>query len=160
MVDRRYISREMSSSGLQTPQAPPTSAQQPWEGETMTELNPDRSNISNKTRVTVAQVDETFEYLRDYGVLVCKEHGYGVRVLDDHLKRQHRTTVSERKAIAVHFKDCPIRPPAEVPLPPPLEPPFDCLGAPKRAHICDEEECDELSISRDAIRMHSNKVHN
>ena len=80
-------------------------------------------------------------------------------MLEDHLKRQHRTTISDRKAIAAHFINCPIRHLDQVPLPPRLGPPFDCLGVPKRAYICDEEECDELSISRDAIRMHSNKVH-
>ena len=57
------------------------------------------------------------------------------------------------------FAYCPIRPPYQVPLPPSLEPPFDYLGTPKRAYICDEEECDTLSVSRDKIRIHCNKVH-
>ena len=120
---------------------------------------PVRSDAANKTRVTVDKVDAVFEYLGDYGVLVCKEHGYAVRALDDHLKRLHRTTVAGRKAIAAHLTDRPILHPTQVPLPPPLEPPFDCLGPPKRAYICDEDECDELSINRDVIRIHCNRAH-
>ena len=30
---------------------------------------------------------------------------------------------------------------------------------PKRAYICNEEECNKLSVSRDAIRKHCNKAH-
>ncbi|TKA75572.1 hypothetical protein B0A55_07939 [Friedmanniomyces simplex] len=49
--------------------------------------------------------------------------------------------------------------PARVILPPLLEQPFECLGQLKRAYFCDEDECHELSISRDAIRKHCNKAH-
>ncbi|KAK5162703.1 uncharacterized protein LTR77_011238 [Saxophila tyrrhenica] len=121
----------------------------------------DRQYLTNMrpTQVTVEKVDEVFEYLGDYSVLVCKQHCYAVRALEDHLKRLHRTSVSDRKAIVAYFIDFPLLPPAQVLLPPPLEPPFNCLGPPKRAYICDEEECEELSVNRDVIRIHCNRVH-
>lgn len=118
-----------------------------------------QNNAANRTKVTVEKVDEVFEYLQDYGVLVCKQHGYAVRALEDHLKRLHRTTVSDRKAIAAHFDNCPTLQPAQVLLPPPLELPFDYLGPPKRAYICNKEECNELSVNRNVIRIHCNRVH-
>ena len=152
-VDKCYTRRKMALSG---PPTLPTSVQQRQIDDTPTTQS---SGKIYKSQVTVEQVDGVFEYLREYSVLVCKEHSYAIQGLEEHLKRLHRTTARDRKAIVAHFRHCPRSQPAEVPLPPPLEPPFDCLGPPKRAYICDEEECDELSVSRDVIRKHCNKVH-
>ena len=149
----------MASSARNSPRKSPTSALHSPITDSTTTQTTAQNNATNKTQVTVERVNEVFEYLREYGVLVCKEHGYAVRALEDHLKRLHRTTASDRKVIAAHFIDCPTLQPAQVPLPPPLEPPFDCLGPPKRAYICDGEECEELSVNRDVIRIHCNRAH-
>lgn len=112
VVDRCGAGRKMASSRRNTLQTLPTPARQLQASGIGTAQTPARSNATNKTAVTIAQVDNVFEYLRDYGVLVCKEQGYAVRSLDDHLKRQHRTTVGERKAIVARFAHCPISQPA------------------------------------------------
>ena len=111
-------------------------------------------------QVTVQNAGKVFKYLLAYRVLVCKIHCHAVRDLDDHLKRQHRTAAAERREIVSHFTHNERLPLAQVALPPPLEPPFDCLSTPKRVYICKEPECKELSISYNAIRKHYNKKHN
>lgn len=146
----------MAASGRNSPQTPPTSVVQ-LQTNNVQPLA--RSHTTNRTSVTLERVDEVFEYLRDYSVLVCKEHGYAIRALEDHLKRLHRTSISDRKAIVAHFAKDVVLPPRDVPLPPPLSAPLSCLGLPKRAFICDEEDCNELSVSRDVIRIHCNKAH-
>ena len=115
--------------------------------------------VAAREAITLDTVDSAFTYLQEYRVLVCTAHGYAVRELDDHLKRLHRTNIATRREILAHFEDLQIAKPADVPQPPPLEAPFSCLAPPKQAFICDEEECNELSISRDVIRKHCNRVH-
>jgi len=143
----------MAGSGRKTP---PQELQTSQLGQPSREQ---RNTLTENIQVTAQNADEVFEYLPRYKVLVCKTHRYAVRDLDEHLKRLHKTAIAERRAITSHFADCERIGHAQVTLPPPLEPPFDCLGTPKRAYICEEPECEELSTSRDAIRIHCNKKH-
>ncbi|KAI6805758.1 hypothetical protein KC342_g19029, partial [Hortaea werneckii] len=115
--------------------------------------------VTVNTPITAQNACEVFEYLPAHKVLVCRAHCYAIRDLDEHLKRLHKTAAPERRAIVSHFKDYERVAPAQVPLPPPLEAPFDCLGAPQRAYICEEPECEVLSVSRDGIRKHCNNKH-
>ncbi|KAI7371326.1 hypothetical protein KC328_g17564, partial [Hortaea werneckii] len=117
------------------------------------------NTVTVNTPITAQNACEVFEYLPAHKVLVCRAHCYAIRDLDEHLKRLHKTAAPERRAIVSHFKDYERVAPAQVPLPPPLEAPFDCLGAPQRAYICEEPECEVLSVSRDGIRKHCNNKH-
>ena len=49
--------------------------------------------------------------------------------------------------------------PIDVALPPPFGPPFEVLGEPLDAFLCEEEECGVISRSRTQIGQHCNKEH-
>lgn len=60
---------------------------------------------------------QTFEYLTDFKILVCKEHGYGLRNLKRHLLEHHAYHRHMRDAVAEHFAGWEITFPEEVALP-------------------------------------------
>jgi superfamily II DNA helicase RecQ len=92
-------------------------------------------------------------------VLICREHHYAVRNLDLHLRDAHTVTAKDRRLIVDKYATLSLAKPAEVPLPPPLRPPFEALGRPVNALHCAEEECGFISINRTNMRMHCNKEH-
>lgn len=80
-------------------------------------------------------------------MLICREHRYAVRNLDLHLRDAHTVTANDRRLIVDKYAALPLAKPAEVPLPPPLGPPFKALGRPIDAVHCDEEDCGFISTS-------------
>ena len=62
-------------------------------------------------------------------------------------------------AIAELYSQHNIREPKDVSLPAPLQAPIQYLRAPRQAYICEEPECEYISISRDEIRKHCNRIH-
>lgn len=90
-------------------------------------------------------------YYEEFGVLICRKHSYAVRNLENHLRIYHPGSKKDRKSVIALFQNCTLHEPAAVPLPRPLEAPFDALGKPKRAWICEEPECEEISVNSSAI---------
>lgn len=114
---------------------------------------------NGRSIITTDTVDRFLHYIPEYKVLVCKEHCYALRNLDLHLRDSHTIAVGDRRAIAGRYAALSLAKPAEVPLPPPLSPPFEALGQPMDGILCDEEECGFISINRTRMRMHCNKEH-
>jgi superfamily II DNA helicase RecQ len=123
----------------------------------------DSDNNANKLltgeKLTIENAGRFLKYEEDFGVLICAVHGYAVRNLENHLRVYHLGSKKEKKAVLNLYKNYDIREPTSVPLPPPLQEPFAALGKPKKAYICDEPECEEISINRNCIRIHCNKAH-
>lgn len=122
----------------------------------------DANTLRDGKKITVENARQFLKYEEIFGVLICsyKHHCYAVRNLENHLRLYHLGSTKDRKDVLELFRECRLRDPSSVPLPAPLSEPFAALGKPKKAFICDEPECEEISISRDNIRKHCNKAHN
>src|SRR3954467_8783388 len=90
-----------------------------------------RRKVRDKnSSLTVENAEEHFYYLRDYKVLICREHTTGVQNLHTHLRDHHAVSAKERKAIVEKYSYWWIKKPDEVQLPRPMGPPFKVLGKP------------------------------
>jgi hypothetical protein len=101
----------------------------------------DREALETGLKITTENANRFLEYHEAYGVLICVTHGYAVRNLTDHLKRNHISSKKERSEVVKQHKSLLLRTAKEVMLPPPLGEPFPVLGRPQRAFICREPEC-------------------
>ena len=123
-----------------------------------------KTTASNRTRssltVTIENVEEIFDWQPEYGIIICRDHGYAVGGVAQHLRLYHSGKDVDKKAVVERYSNHILRSPKDVPLPPPLERPFDALRKPQKGFICDEPECERVSVSRDEIRKHCNKEHN
>lgn len=90
-------------------------------------------------------------------MLFCVHHACGVRNLKTHLRDYHTGSMATKKAVVQRYAGLRITAPKEVRVPPPMHEPFAVLGRPKKAYVCDEEDCPFVSVSRDAVRMHCNR---
>ena len=115
--------------------------------------------LETGTKITTENAGRFLEYHETYGVLICVKHGYAVRNLADHLSRNHTGSKKERSEVIKRYKSLVLNHARDAPLPPPLEQPFSALGKPQRGFICQEPECQYISINRDGIRIHCNKQH-
>lgn len=115
--------------------------------------------ITAPSDVVADNIEELLYYNPDYKVLVCKGYGYALQNLEHHLQDYHLITLRTRKATVRKYAHCQVLGPASVRLPPPLKAPFSVLGRPIDALLCEEEECDFISINRSAIAKHCNKAH-
>ena len=96
------------------------------------------------------------EYFR---VLICKEHKHAIQNLDEHLRKHHSIDSKARRQVVQRYSSLALLEPQDVPLPEPLRQPFEALGKPIRALICEEEECEYITINRSVIGQHCNKTH-
>ena len=110
-------------------------------------------------KITTDNASRFLEYHEAYGVLICVKHGYAVRNLADHLSRNHIGSKKERGEVIKRYKSLVLNQARDILLPPPLEQPFLALGEPQRGFICQEPECQHISISRKGIRLHCNQKH-
>jgi hypothetical protein len=110
-------------------------------------------------KITTDNASRFLEYHKAYGVLICVKHGYAVRNLADHLSRNHIGSKKERGEVIKRYKSLVLNQARDTLLPLPLEQPFLALGEPQRGFICQEPECQHISISRKGIRLHCNQKH-
>jgi hypothetical protein len=129
-----------------------------------------RACRSKKTRtltgaaaLTLENVEEHFSFLREYGVLVCKEHATGIQNVDVHLLRQHAVSSEERRAIREHVcQQWSIKLAKDVELPAPFRPPFQELGEPLDAFQCKYDgDCSFTfcTVNINALRIHIKQKH-
>jgi len=112
--------------------------------------------------LTLENCVQVFEYLPEYQILICKEHGGAVYSWKRHIRKEHAGTAKELKAVIEKFSALKLLHPSKVLLPPKFIAPFKALGEPLDAFLCDgdnNEECDYISIHRNGIAQHCNKVH-
>jgi hypothetical protein len=99
---------------------------------------------------------ETFQYLRECELIVCREHGYALRNLDRHLREYHTYPRSVRKTIAQRFSGVPWVVPENATLPEAYGPPVEAIAPPRVGFLCDEEDCGFISVSRTRTAQHCN----
>lgn len=75
------------------------------------------------------------------------------------LSGYQKTAAAKPLTITSHFVHCDGAKLDDVQLPLPLKPLSKYLRSPNHAYICEMSGCEELSVSRDAIRRHRNKKH-
>ena len=109
---------------------------------------------------SVEEAVERFEYLSDYEVLVCKDHGFGLRSLKRHLLEQHTYPKTVRDAIIERYGELNVINPEDVMLPTATIDPIDCLQAPKLALRCAGwagQACGFISTSKERVARHCNE---
>ncbi|KAF4546948.1 Orsellinic acid-like protein [Elsinoe fawcettii] len=109
--------------------------------------------------ITPANVHEILQYEPRFKVIICTTHKAAIRGLAKHLNRHHVASSAHKKYIVDKYSQYEVVDPRNVPLPEPLGPAFGSLGRPLQAYICEEEECEELSVSRDRISKHCRQNH-
>ena len=115
--------------------------------------------LETRLKITTHNADQFLEYHEAYSVLICVKHGYAVRNLAHHLSRNHIGSKKERGEVTKRYKSLVLSHARDTLLPPPLEQPFPALGKPQKGFICQEPECQYISISRKGIRLHCNQKH-
>ena len=101
-----------------------------------------------------------YEYLDEHKILVCKEHGFGLRNLRRHLLEQHSYSKYARDAIIERFGHLDIINPEDAPLPPSGVEPFESLLSPKIALRCAGwagQACEFTSTSKKRLARHCNE---
>lgn len=111
---------------------------------------------SSQRSATGATAVDAFEYLEEYKLIICKEHGYAVQNLKSHLQQYHVFHRDIRKTILQKFNALPLAQPHEATLPHAYGPPMDCLASPQRGFQCEEKDCRWISSSRAKIAEHAN----
>lgn len=131
-----------------------------WDSRTDVPLRAANSDASPSPSRATAEYDiyDPLRYLPRFKVIVCRDHG-GVRDWSKHLRVFHGTDAARRKVLARKYERVEVLKPIDVPLPPPFGPPFEVLGEPLDAFLCEEEECGVISTSRTRIGQHCNKKH-
>jgi len=113
----------------------------------------------SSSRITLENADKYLCHLERYMVLVCSEHATGIRNLNTHLRDHHATSAKERKAIVEKYSCFQVKRPEEANLPRPMGLPFKVLGEPLNGFRCAKEDCEKITISVEALRMHCKKEH-
>jgi hypothetical protein len=99
---------------------------------------------------------ETFTYLEEHKLIVCREHGYALRNLDRHLVDYHVYPRSVRRTISRRFNGVAFVVPEDAPLPKAYGAPIEAIAPPRVGFLCDEAECGFISISRTRTAQHCN----
>jgi Lhr-like helicase len=103
---------------------------------------------------------QTFEYLENFKILVCREHGYGLRNLKRHMLEHHAYHRHVRDAIVEHFAACEVACPEEATLPTCAIDPIECLQPPRMGLRCEGwegEACGFVSTSKEKMSRHCNQ---
>jgi hypothetical protein len=119
----------------------------------------DREALETGLEITIENANRFLKYYEAYRVLICVTHGYAVRNLADHLKRNHISSKKEQSDVVKQHKSLLLKTAKEVPLLPPLGEPFLALGRLQRAFIYREPECQYISAYPNGIRIHCNQMH-
>jgi hypothetical protein len=117
-------------------------------------------NMTTTDTNATEEAAQGFEYLSDYGILVCKEHGFGLRNLRRHLLEQHAYSRHARDVIIERFGSLNIVNPEDAPLPTSAVEPFECLRAPRAALRCAGwagQACEFTSTSKERLARHCNE---
>lgn len=72
-------------------------------------------------------------YEEQFKVLICKEHGYALQNLAEHLRKHHAVNAQDRQQIVQEYSNFELLRPQDVPLPEPIGKPFDSLRKPVKA---------------------------
>ena len=121
--------------------------------------NATRWRTQSTLEITLENAGEILEWQPDYGIIICRDHGYAVGSVAQHLRVYHPGKDIEKKAVIELFSQYVLCRPKDVLRPPPLKQPFDALGTPRKGFVCEEPECERITVSRDEIRKHCNKEH-
>jgi hypothetical protein len=124
-----------------------------------TDSDKDVDTVRTGQKITTENSDRFLQYEDGFGVLICAVHGYAVRDLAYHFQKYHTGSGKEKSAVVKKLEHYQLREPKAVLLPSLLGVPFESLRKPKKAYICDEPECEKISINRNGIRIHCNIDH-
>lgn len=125
--------------------------------DTVTTVIPCAMEVIWSTQCQEAAAIGRFQYLEDYELIICREHGYALRNMNRHLLDYHTYPRDVRKAIIQRFNGLPCRLPEHARLPKAFGSPVDTIAAPRRGFACEEEECNFISTCRTRIAQHCNR---
>jgi hypothetical protein len=120
-------------------------------------------HISEMPALTAASEGEAidlFEYLPGFKALVCKQHGFGLRSLQRHLRDYHSYSTEIRNAVVRRFEGLDIIAPDDIPLPEKAIGSIASLQSPRLAYRCKGWEglpCSFISINKGNTSRHCNQ---
>ena len=82
--------------------------------------NTARSRLQSSLAITVENADEVLEWQPEYGIIICRDHGYAIGGVAQHLRLYHTGKDIEKKAVVELFSEYVLRRPKDVLLPLPL----------------------------------------
>jgi hypothetical protein len=109
---------------------------------------------------SIEAIKDTIRYLREYNVLVCKQHATAIQNLDAHLRDQHAIARKLREEIVRSYQHKWAQCQEDIKTPAPLGLLIDELGAPLDGLQCAEEDCNFITVNQDGLRKHRKSVHN
>jgi hypothetical protein len=109
---------------------------------------------------SIEAIKDTIRYLREYNVLVCKQHATAIQNLDAHLRDQHAIARKLREEIVRSYQHKWAQCREDIKTPAPLGLLIDELGAPLDGLQCAEEDCNFITVNQDGLRKHRKSVHN
>jgi superfamily II DNA helicase RecQ len=101
--------------------------------------------------------DTFFCFLREFGVLVCKQHRTGIINLDRHLREQHGTPIALRRQVVDYFSQFSTVDPSAIKLPEQPASLVQELGAPLDGMKC--KACSFITVSIGNMKTHCKKSH-
>jgi hypothetical protein len=125
-----------------------------------TTARPHRLHRLHPPPALITAIKDPIYYLREYNVLVCKQHVTAIQNLDAHLRDQHAIAHKLRDEIVGSYQHRWVQRREDIKTPAPLGPPIDELGAPLDGLQCAEEDCGFITINQDGLRKHRKSVHN
>ena len=118
-----------------------------------------RTSKGGASSITVETADEHLCYLRDFKVLVCREHATAVQNLDAHLRKYHALPAQRRSRIVEKYSGVLRRGPGEVKLPSPGARPIEVLGDPLEGFQCRSQGCDHITLNESVLKKHCKTKH-
>ena len=136
-----------------------------WDIRATTPQQADASNSESDTAhtrnwprsISLSNCDKVFCFLKDFGVLVCKQHCTAVVSLNAHLRKHHAAKATLRRQIVQRFSQFDTVSPSAIELPDEPAQPIEELGEPLKGAQC--KTCSWVTINRDEMRRHCKKSH-
>ena len=131
-----------------------------WDSQVPTQQQSDlkKTNESNSTstyqwpqQLTISNCDNFFCFLKDYSVLVCKQHCTAVVSLDAHLRKHHAVSATLRRQIIKQFSCFETVPPSAVKNPDKPAQLIEELGKPLDGVQC--KACRWITTNKDQMRI-------
>jgi hypothetical protein len=103
---------------------------------------------NDRPPASIEAIKDTIRYLREYNVLVCKQHATATQNLDAHLRDQHAIARKLREEIVRSYQHKWAQCREDIKTPALLGLLIDELGAPLDGLQCAEEDCNFITVRR------------
>ena len=120
-------------------------------------MNSSAQHCKRGLYVLLNNCNKTFSFLKEFGVIICKQHCTAVVSLNAHLRKYHAASATLRRQILERFSQYKTVAPNAIKLLDEPVQPIEELGSPLDSAQC--EICSWITINKDKMRRHCKKNH-